>query len=173
MATSRPTTSSATASNTNSRLVARQAWPQLKKRPTLAALTARSRSASSQTIIGSDPPSSRVTRLRCSAAAAMVRRPTAVEPVKATLRTCGWRTRASPATGPVPVTTLRIPAGRPPAPSSPASARVVSGVVSAGLATTVLPATRAGPSLLASRVVGKFQGTIAPTTPRGRRSTIP
>ena len=103
----------------------------------------------------------------------MVRRPTAVEPVKATLRTPGWRTRASPATGPVPVTTLTAPAGRPPAWSSSARRRVVSGVVSAGLATTVLPATRAGPSLLASRVVGKFQGTIAPTTPRGRRSTIP
>ena len=46
-----------------------------------------------------------------------------------------------------------------------ASRSVVSGVVSAGLATTVLPDTSAGPSLLHSSVVGKFHGTIAPTTP--------
>ena len=43
----------------------------------------------------------------------------------------------------------------------------------AGLATTVLPHTSAGPSLLASSVVGKFHGTIAATTPSGRRSTRP
>ena len=37
--------------------------------------------------------------------------------------------------------------------------------MSAGLATTVLPHSSAGPSLLHSSVVGKFQGTIAATTP--------
>src|SRR5205823_5470747 len=47
------------------------------------------------------------------------------------------------------------------------------GVVAAGLATTVLPVTSAGASLLHSRVVGKFHGTIAPTTPRGRLRTKP
>ena len=46
----------------------------------------------------------------------------------------------------------------------------MNGVVSAGLATTVLPARKAGPSLLHSSVVGKFHGTIAATTPSGRRS---
>ena len=45
--------------------------------------------------------------------------------------------------------------------------------MSAGLATTVLPATSAGPSLLHSSVVGKFHGTIAATTPSGRRRTRP
>ena len=50
---------------------------------------------------------------------------------------------------------------------------VVSGVVSAGFATTALPQTSAGPSLLPSSVVGKFQGTIATTTPSGRLRTSP
>ena len=124
-------------------------------------------------IIGSEPPSSSVTRFIPGAASAMICSPTGVEPVKAILRTSGWRTRAVPVTDPLPVTTLNTPAGRPPSASSSAKRSVVSGVVPAGLATTVLPATSAGASLLHSSVVGKFQGTIAPTTPSGRRRTIP
>ena len=139
----------------------------------LAALAAFARSASSQTIIGSDPPSSSVTRLEPFAASAATRSPVAVEPVKATLRTSGWVTSASPASAPVPGSTVSTSSG------SPASRRisprrsVVSGVESAGFATTVLPHSRAGPSLLHSSVVGKFQGTIAATTPSGRSSTRP
>ena len=101
----------------------------------------------------------------------MIRSPTGVDPVNAILRTSGWVTSASPATEPFPVTTLKTPSGSPPSASSSAKRSVVSGVVAAGLATTVLPATNAGASLLQSSVVGKFHGTIAPTTPRGRRST--
>src|SRR5690348_3580008 len=41
-------------------------------------------------------------------------------------------------------------------------ASVASGVVLAGLSTTVLPAAIAGATLLAARVSGKFHGTIAP-----------
>ena len=52
-----------------------------------AALAAFLRSASSQMIIGSEPPSSSVTRLEPAAASACTRSPTGVEPVKATLRT--------------------------------------------------------------------------------------
>ena len=74
---------------------------------------------------------------------------------------------------PVPGTTFRRPAAGPPRRGSRPSRSVVSGVVSAGLATTVLPHSSAGPSLLDSSVVGKFHGTIAPTTPSGRRSTRP
>ena len=101
----------------------------------------------------------------------MIRRPVAVWPVKATRRTPGWATSASPVGGP-PVTTLSTPGGRPASAASSATRRVVR-VVSAGLATTVLPAARAGPSLLPSRVRGKFQGVTAPTTPMGRRTTSP
>ena len=78
-----------------------------------------------------------------------------------------------PAFEPPPVTTLNTPAGSPPSCRSSAKRSVVSGVVPAGLATTVLPATSAGASLFDSSVVGKFHGTIAPTTPSGRRSTMP
>ena len=63
-----------------------------------------------------------------------------------------------PAFEPPPVTTLNTPAGSPPSCSSSAKRSVVSGVVPAGLATTVLPATSAGASLLDSSVVGKFHG---------------
>ena len=43
----------------------------------------------------------------------------------------------------------------------------VSGVISAGLATTVLPAARAG-AMPQDRIgIGKFHGTISPTTPTG------
>ncbi len=139
----------------------------------LAALAAAARSASSQMIIGSDPPSSSVTRLMPWAHWAMIRSPTGVEPVNAIFLVSGWVTRASPASEPRPVITLKTPLGRPPSDSSSANRSVVSGVVAAGLATTVLPATSAGASLLHSSVVGKFHGTIAPTTPRGRLRTMP
>ncbi len=102
----------------------------------------------------------------------MIRRPVPVWPVNATRRTSGCATSASPVSGP-PVTTLSTPGGRPASPASSATRRVVSGVVSAGLATTVLPAASAGPTLLASRVSGKFHGVIAPTTPMGRLVTRP
>ena len=124
-------------------------------------------------IMGSLPPSSSVMRLAPRDASAITRSPVGVEPVNPILRTSGWVTSASPATAPVPVTTLSTPGGRPASVRISASASVVNGVVSAGLATTVLPVSSAGPSLLESSVVGKFHGTIAPTTPSGRRSTVP
>ncbi len=124
-------------------------------------------------IIGSEPPSSSVTRLVPRAARAMICSPTGVDPVNAIFRMPGWVTSAVPVSEPLPVTTLNVPAGRPPSARSSANRSVVSGVVPAGLATTVLPATRAGASLLQSSVVGKFHGTIAATTPSGRRRTMP
>ena len=124
-------------------------------------------------IMGSLPPSSSVTRLEPAAAIAATCSPIGVEPVKATLRTSGWRTSASPTMLPRPLSTLNTPAGSPASVKISASRSVVSGVVSAGLATTALPVRNAGPSLLHSSVVGKFHGTIAATTPSGRRSTRP
>ena len=43
----------------------------------------------------------------------------------------------------------------------------LSGVISAGLSTTVLPAARAGAKPQPAMAMGKFQGTMTPTTPRG------
>jgi hypothetical protein len=51
-----------------------------------------------------------------------------------------------------------------------AKASAVSGVVSAGLSTTVLPAASAGAIFQASMSSGKFQGMTWPATPRGRGS---
>jgi hypothetical protein len=72
-----------------------------------------------------------------------------------------------------PSTTLTTPSGRPPSMSASMQARVESGVVLAGLRTTVLPAAIAGATLFAARVSGKFQGTIAPHTPMGLRTISP
>ena len=68
---------------------------------------------------------------------------------------------------------MSTPGGSPPSFISSTSRMVESGVVLAGLATTVLPTASAGAILFASRVSGKFQGMMAPTTPSGRRTTRP
>ena len=55
-------------------------------------------------------------------------------------------------------------------PASSASSPIriaVSGVSSAGLSTTVLPAARAGAIPQPMIGIGKFQGTMIPTTPSG------
>ena len=49
-----------------------------------------------------------------------------------------------------------------------ASSNAVSGVVSAGFSTTVLPAASAGASFQAAINMGKFHGMIWPATPTGR-----
>ena len=120
---------------------------------------------------GSLPPSSSVTFFNASAARAMTLRPVGVEPVRAILRMRGWPTIASPVAG--PSTTLTTPSGRPPSMRASMQASVDSGVVLAGLRTTVFPAAIAGATLLAASVSGKFQGTIAPHTPIGLRTTSP
>jgi hypothetical protein len=45
----------------------------------------------------------------------------------------------------------------------------VSGVHSAGFSTTALPAASAGANPHAAIVIGKFHGTMMPTTPSGSR----
>ncbi len=51
--------------------------------------------------------------------------------------------------------------------ASSASRIAVSGVSSAGLSTTVLPAASAGAKPQPAIGIGKFHGTITPTTPSG------
>ena len=72
--------------------------------------------------------------------------PTAVEPVNATLSTSGCSTSAAPVS-PAPVTMLTTPGGRSACCTISANSSAVSGVVSAGLSTTVLPAASAGRDL--------------------------
>ena len=60
------------------------------------------------------------------------------------MSTSGWVTSEEPAGSPWPPITLKTPSGRN-SDASSASLRVESGVVSAGLRMTVLPAASAGP----------------------------
>src|ERR1700760_1412932 len=93
---------------------AQQHWPWLKKIPKLTHEMALSMSASSKTMFGDLPPSSRVTFLRLDDAAALrMVRPTTVEPVKATLSTSMCEESAAPATLPKPEMMLMTPGGKP------------------------------------------------------------
>jgi hypothetical protein len=52
----------------------------------------------------------------------------------------------------------------------PASLRAWRGVSSLGFSTTEQPQAKAGATFQAAICKGKFQGTMAPTTPTGSRS---
>ena len=137
-----------------------------------AAAAAASTSASANTRFGDLPPSSSVTRLIVAAAPAAIDRPTAVEPVNATLATSGCSTSRAPHVEPGPATTLTTPSGSPASSASRSNSSAVSGVSSAGLSTTVLPAARHGASFHEAIVSGKFHGVIRATTPSGSRNVI-
>ena len=164
--------SSIAARSTRIRDRAQQSWPALPNIPAGAAAAAASRSASAKITFADLPPSSSVTRLIVCAAAAAIRRPTSVEPVNATLATSGCSTRRLPATEPGPATTLSTPSGSPASRAMRSSSSAVSGVSSAGLRTTVLPAASAGATFHDAITSGKFHGVIRPTTPSGSRKVM-
>ncbi len=163
---SRLITSSATDSCTSRREPAQQTWPWLKKMPLTMPSTAWSSGASSKTMLAALPPSSRVTFLSLPATARAIALPTSVDPVKATLSTSGCDTMARPVS-PAPVTMLTTPGGRSACWQISAKSSAVSGVVSAGFSTTVLPQARAGAIFHASISSGKFHGMTWPATPSG------
>jgi hypothetical protein len=112
-------------------------------------------SASSNTITGALPPSSRCTRFSVSAAFFAISRPVELSPVSETIPTSGCLTIASPTGSPSPVTTLKTPGGKTSASAIHcANFSSVSGVFSAGLMTMVLPAASAGPSFHAAMYSG-------------------
>ena len=116
------------------------------------ASAAFSTSASSKTITGALPPSSRCTRLRSAAAAVATSRPARTLPVMATSWGMGWLTRARPVSR-SPQITLNTPGGKI-SPATSASITVVTGVVSDGFSTTVLPAARAGAIFQTAIIIG-------------------
>ncbi len=128
--------------------------------------TAWSTGASSKTMLAALPPSSSVTDLLVPATVRAMALPTSVEPVNATLSTSWWATSACPVP-PAPVMMLTTPGGRSACWQISAKSSAVSGVVSAGLSTTVLPQASAGAIFHASMSSGKFQGMIWPATPSG------
>jgi hypothetical protein len=109
-------------------------------------------SASSNTITGALPPSSRCTRLRSAAAARATSMPARTEPVIDTIRGMSCDTRARPVSG-LPQITLNTPGGRNSAAIS-ASSSVLTGVVSDGLSTTALPAAIAGANFQTAIIIG-------------------
>ncbi len=66
---------------------------------------------------------------------------------------------------------LSTPGGSPASAASSAKSRAVSGVVSAGFSTTVLPVASAGATFQASIIIGKFHGITCPATPSGSGTT--
>jgi hypothetical protein len=151
---------------------AQQSCPALPNTAPGAAAAAASRSASANTTFALLPPSSSVTRLIVPAAPAAIERPTSVEPVNAILATSGCSTSRWPTVRPAPTTTLTTPAGMPASVAIRSNASAVSGVSSAGLRTTVLPAASAGASFHDAMTSGKFQGVMSATTPSGSRTVI-
>ncbi len=149
-----------------------QVWPMLRYLEMMAPSTAASRSASSKTMKGALPPSSRPTFFTVAAAWRISSLPTSVEPVKPMNFTSAASHQTLPMAGASPVMTLSTPAGMPARWASSASASAVSGVSGAGLITAVQPAASAGLTLRVIMAAGKFQGVIAAMTPIGWRITI-
>jgi hypothetical protein len=158
--------SSAMFSCTRRREPAQQVWPWLKKMACTMPSTAASWSAESNTTTGDLPPSSSVIFLPVPAVSLRRKRPTLVEPVKATLATSGWLARCVPTSLP-PATMLTTPAGRPASAMMSQKRKAERLVEGAGLSTTVLPMARAGAIFHASISMGKFHGMIWPMTPSG------
>jgi hypothetical protein len=97
------------------------------------------------------PPSSSESFLKSGAADAATARPVSVPPVKDTARTNGCVVNGVPISEPRPCTTLKMPGGAPAAEKAAASAVAVTGVISDGFATTVLPMISAGATFHVSR----------------------
>ena len=102
---------------------------------------------------GALPPSSRWVRFTLEAAASSIFLPVPMSPVSEIMSTPGWLTSALPTLAPRPVTTLTTPAGSSSARIAP-SFSAVSGVISEGLKTTVLPPPTAGASFQAIIISG-------------------
>src|SRR5579859_3169008 len=136
------------------------------------ASSARSRSASSKTITGFLPPSSKCTRFRVFAPCAMIAEPVALSPTKPIALIAGCSVSALPASSPKPCTVLNTPSGTPASFTSLAKRSAVIGDHSAGLCTIVQPAARAGAIFQVESMNGVFQGVITPTGPIGTRVEI-
>ena len=126
------------------RVSALQVCPEFRKHFATPSVTACSRSASSRITFGDFPPSSSATGFGACAASSDTRLPARVEPVNDTMSVPRCETSASPTTGPVPVTTLRTPAGSPTSFATSASTNAFSGTTSLGFRATVQPAVSAG-----------------------------
>ncbi len=143
--------------------------PAAAKMPAMTPIAAFETSASSKTMFGLFPPSSRVEPMNRPAVAEAMADPVRVDPVKEIFASFGLSTSACPASAPRPVTTLTTPAGNPASSASSARRRIVREVYSLGLITAVFPAASAGASFDSVSVIGEFHGVMSPTTPSASR----
>src|SRR5665213_1286782 len=133
------------------------------------ASSARSRSASSNTITGFLPPSSKCTRFSVGAPCAMMAEPVALSPTNPIALIAGCSVSALPASSPMPCTVFSTPSGTPACLTSFARRSAVTGDHSAGLWTTEQPAASAGAIFQVESMKGVFHGVITPTGPIGTR----
>ena len=133
------------------------------------ASSARSRSASANTITGFLPPSSKCRRFRVGAAWAWISEPVADSPTNPIALISGCSVSARPADSPRPCTVFNTPGGRPASSAISDSNAAVHGDHSAGLCTTVHPAASAGAIFQVESMNGVFHGVITPTGPSGDR----
>jgi hypothetical protein len=124
--------------------------------------------ASAQAISAFLPPSSRVSALSVALAPCITARPPPTLPIKPILATRGCATSAAPVSRP-PVTTLNTPGGNTSDQSS-ASRSADSGVCSAGLTISTLPAASGAPHLPATKSSGWLNAPMRATTPSGSRT---
>jgi hypothetical protein len=103
--------------------------------------------------------------------ASKIAAPTAVEPVKLIMSTCGDVTSASPTSGFEPTMQFTTPGGNPTSSTTCISSMIARGSCGAGFITTVLPVASAGPILPAMFTSGKLYGEMHATTPTGGRLT--
>ena len=134
------------------RVAAVQSWPALKNPPVRIPSTADSRSASSKTITGALPPSSRWATLRSGAAAVATAIPARVEPVMEIIRGTGCAASRAPVSR-SPQTRLTTPGGKTSCALRTSQAEE-AGVVSEGFSTAVLPAASAGASFQMAIIAG-------------------
>src|SRR6202035_2337898 len=100
-----------------------QVWPALRYFEAIAPLTAISMSASSNTMNGALPPSSRETFLTVPAHCSISNLPISVEPVQVSLRTVGLEVISPPISLAPPVTQEKTPFGTPARSANSHSAR--------------------------------------------------
>src|SRR5258706_10978635 len=127
-----------------SRFAQTQVWPVFLYLEARAPSTAASRSASSKTMKGALPPSSIEVFFTVFEHCSRRILPTAVEPVKVSLRTIGLEVISPPIAAELPVRTLKTPLGIPARSPSSAIASAEYGVAGAGGRTQGAPRGGAG-----------------------------
>ena len=146
-----------------------QRWPALSKAETITSFATCSGRAVESTIIAFSPPVSAISAgigPSRAARARLMRAAVSVEPVKATPDSRGSANMIFPMRAPSPGRRCSTSPGTPASCSSRTAAAATSGVCSAGLASTLLPAASAPATWPVKIESGKFHGAMQANTPR-------